>query len=57
MIRNGWVDPARYGRAHTGITAKLGRPLDSFASHIRLARPALSHGPPPSAAGRSAWYR
>ena len=40
MNLRGWVDPARYGRTHTGITAKLGRPLDSFASHIRLARPA-----------------
>ena len=40
MITRGWVDPALKGRTHKGITAKLGRPLDSFASHIRLARPA-----------------
>lgn len=40
MITRGWVDPARYGRTHTGITARLGRGLDSFAPHVRLARPA-----------------
>ena len=40
MLTRGWVDPARYGRTHTGITARLGRTLDSFASHVRLARPA-----------------
>ena len=40
MITRGWVDPALKGRTHKGITAKLGRSLDSFASHIRLARPA-----------------
>lgn len=40
MIRNGWVDPARYGRTHTGITMRAGRSLDSFSPHVRLLRPA-----------------
>ena len=38
MITRGWVDPARYGRTHTGY--RTARSLDSFAPHIRLARPA-----------------
>lgn len=41
MIRTGWLAPERLGRpAHTGITARVGRPIDSFAHHVRLARPA-----------------
>ena len=40
MITRGWVDPALKGRTHKGITAKLGRSLDAFAPHVRLARPA-----------------
>lgn len=40
MIRSGWVDPARYGRTHSGITMRAGRTLDTFAPHIRLAGPA-----------------
>jgi len=38
MITRGWVDPARYGRTHTGY--RTARSLDAFAPHIRLARPA-----------------
>ena len=38
MNLRGWVDPARYGRTHTGY--RTARSLDSFAPHIRLARPA-----------------
>ena len=40
MNLRGWVDPARYGRTHTGITMRAGRTLDSFAPHVRLTRPA-----------------
>ena len=40
MIRNGWIDPARYSRPHKGVTMRAGRSIDSFASHVRLARPA-----------------
>lgn len=40
MITRGWVDPARYGRTHSGITLRGGRRIDSFARHVRLARPA-----------------
>lgn len=38
MITRGWVDPARYGRAHSGY--RTARSLDAFAPHVRLARPA-----------------
>lgn len=38
MIARGWVDPARYGRPHTGY--RTARPIDSFARHVQLQRPA-----------------
>lgn len=40
MNLRGWLDPARYGRAHRGVTMRAGRSIDSFATHVRLARPA-----------------
>ena len=51
MIRTGWFRPERLGaRAHTGITARVGRPIDSFAHHVRLARPRRSTTRPASGA-------
>ena len=37
MITRGWVDPARYGRTHSGYRTE--RALSTFARHIRLQRP------------------
>lgn len=40
MITRGWVDPARYGRPHRGITMRAGRSLEGSARHVQLQRPA-----------------
>ena len=40
MITRGWVDPARYGRPHKGITMRAGRSLEGSARHVQLQRPA-----------------
>lgn len=40
MITRGWVDPARYGRTHSGYTLRGGRGIDGFAPHVQLQRPA-----------------